>query len=597
MIEYEEELSAEQFQICSDHRNLIVKACPGSGKTRTITYKLARRIEESPEKVKKLVAITYTNRAAEEIEERIENLGINTERIWTGTIHQFCIDWIIKRYRMHTVSLNKGFNIIDERVTERYLNEIIASLGYNLYWKDIDTGFDRNLQLNERSSTDRYRVVKEYHKRLRQNIELDFEQILITAYNILKRNPFAAEDIRNSIELICIDEYQDTRDLQYAIVEEIANSNNNPGFEVNFYGDPNQAIYGSIGGVAKSITEINNEFTTLEFNESSLSGCYRSTQRMIDYYTPFMVDFYKITAKGVNKELNGVIQYNSSLYKDYVCDAIAMLIRELINEGIPANEICVVAPEWGLLYPFSTELQNKLPDIHFDAPDITPIKRDNMNLFYKISKVLLTEPSIKKIGSRNKIASEILTSLDGYSDKPAQYSTMDLLNVLNTFRNSFTGTEGRKYVCEGIMNLLGIMDINLDNSPELKKQFDDFKEKMDFRVENPKFQLTDDLHTFKRMFKEKTGVVINTCHGVKGEEYECVIAFGLVYGKVPNIHVDVSKRDSEANKLLYVIASRAKSRLFLFSESGRRYKDPLTAKWENCFPPKQLRDNNTIIYD
>ena len=78
MIDYEEVLSNEQQDICFSNKNLLVKACPGSGKTRTITYKLAHRIEENPDKVKKLVAITYTNRAAEEIEERIENLGINT---------------------------------------------------------------------------------------------------------------------------------------------------------------------------------------------------------------------------------------------------------------------------------------------------------------------------------------------------------------------------------------------------------------------------------------------------------------------------------------------------------------------------------------
>ncbi|RGY84898.1 hypothetical protein DXA17_19380, partial [Ruminococcus sp. AM58-7XD] len=63
-------------------------------------------------------------------------------------------------------------------------------------------------------------------------------------------------------------------------------------------------------------------------------------------------------------------------------------------------------------------------------------------------------------------------------------------------------------------------------------------------------RLSDDLNTFKRMFKEKKGVVINTCHGVKGEEYECVIAFGLLYGKVPNIHTEQSQRDSEAKKII-----------------------------------------------
>lgn len=443
MIDYEEVLSNEQQDICFSNKNLLVKACPGSGKTRTITYKLAHRIEENPDKVKKLVAITYTNRAAEEIEERIENLGINTERIWTGTIHQFCIEWILKRYRMYTNSLKKGFKIIDERVTERYITSIISYYHYNLHWKNIDTGYDRNLRLKEKS-TDKKRVIKTYHALLKRNTELDFEQILVTAFNLLKHNPFMANNIRDTIELICIDEYQDTRDLQYAIVEEIANANSNSGFEVNFYGDPNQAIYGSIGGVAKSLAEINNEFSTLKFQECTLNGCYRSTQRIINYYLPYMIENYSIIAKGSNCALKGIIDYNNKLYKDYLSDAIAEIVQSTLNDGIPENEICIIAPEWGLIYPFSRELQEKLPDISFDAPDITPIKRDNMNIFYKISKLLLTDPSIKKIGSRCKLATEILEVLEQYSGRLVEYSILEFLNIINTFRNQSTENIGSK---------------------------------------------------------------------------------------------------------------------------------------------------------
>ena len=71
MIDYAEKLSKEQLKICESEKNLLVKACPGSGKTRTITYKLAYRIEKNPNNLKKLIAITYTNRAADEINQRI----------------------------------------------------------------------------------------------------------------------------------------------------------------------------------------------------------------------------------------------------------------------------------------------------------------------------------------------------------------------------------------------------------------------------------------------------------------------------------------------------------------------------------------------
>ena len=196
MINYDEKLSEEQLQICRSESNLLVKACPGSGKTRTITYKLAYRVEKNLSSIKKLIAITYTNRAADEITQRVEDLGIDTERIWAGTIHQFCLEWILKRYKMYTKSLNQGFKIIDERVQERYWTEIIKQSQSKLYWRDINTSYNRQLHLVEQDEKKR-KMIGQYHKILQKNRELDFEQILVTSYNILKQHTFIASDIKN----------------------------------------------------------------------------------------------------------------------------------------------------------------------------------------------------------------------------------------------------------------------------------------------------------------------------------------------------------------------------------------------------------------
>ena len=371
MIDYNEKLSKEQMTICQSEKNLLVKACPGSGKTRTITYKLAYRIEKNPDNLKKLIAITYTNRAADEITHRIEELGIDTERVWTGTVHQFCLEWILKRYKMYTKSLNQGFKIIDERVKERYITEILRQFNLRIHWREINTRYNRELRLVEQDENKR-KVIGVYHQILRNNKELDFEQILITSYNILKQNAFIASDIKDSIEIICIDEYQDTQDLQYAIIEEIANSNVRRALQINFFGDPNQAIYGSLGGVAKDLQAINNEFTNICFEEKTLSGCYRSTERLIKFYKEFMIDEYSIDANGKVKDDIGIIQYNYEIDREQIYDSIAQIIERNIQDGIPEKEICVVAPVWDLLYPFSKELQDRLPDVKFDAPDITP---------------------------------------------------------------------------------------------------------------------------------------------------------------------------------------------------------------------------------
>ena len=594
MIDYEEKLSKEQFEICKSESNLLVKACPGSGKTRTITYKLAYRVEKHPNNVRKLVAITYTNRAADEITQRVGNLGIDTERIWAGTIHQFCLEWILKRYKMYTKSLNQGFKIIDERVKQRYLTEIINELGFNYYWADINTSYNRELHLVEQDANKRKIIVK-YHKILKEKKELDFEQILVTSYNILKQNNFIANDIKNCIEMICIDEYQDTQDLQYAIIEQIVNSNTKTCLQVNFFGDPNQAIYRSLGGVAKDISTINSEFKNTLFEEKTLSGCFRSTKRIIDFYKGFMVNEYSIEAKGKNAKEDGIIKYNYEISCDCIYDCIAQIISENILDGIPEKEICVLAPVWDLLYPFSKELQDRLPNVKFDAPDITPIKRDPLNLFYKIARLLLTEPSIKQISSRKKMAKEILDGINVHGGSCIDIDDIDLLNIIIQAKsNTKIGSE---FVKTGINKVLETLHCKIEEIPDLEKMYNDFFEKMSYRLNEPKYKLTDDLDTFRKMFKEKEGVVINTCHGVKGEEYQTVIAFGLVYGKLPSIHIDYDKKDEEANKLLYVIASRAKSRLYLFSEKGREYYDKGIRKKVEAFPTRQLFYNKNVTYD
>ena len=91
---------------------------------------------------------------------------------------------------------------------------------------------------------------------------------------------------------------------------------------------------------------------------------------------------------------------------------------------------------WDLLYPFSKELQDRLPEVRFDAPDITPIKRDPMNVFYKLTKLLLTEPNAKKISSRRGLANEIISEISIYVGRQLNITTLQLFeknNAQDTF--------------------------------------------------------------------------------------------------------------------------------------------------------------------
>ena len=124
-ISFLDKLNPQQKQVCIDEGNILLKACPGSGKTRTLTYKIAYLVEKYIDSKKLNIAITYTNRAADEIRERLEKVETPEDKVWVGTIHQFCLEFIFRPYTMYHKRLRKGYHIIDEYVTKQYIEEII----------------------------------------------------------------------------------------------------------------------------------------------------------------------------------------------------------------------------------------------------------------------------------------------------------------------------------------------------------------------------------------------------------------------------------------------------------------------------------------
>lgn len=99
------DLNPEQAEAVIEPSSIFLNACPGSGKTRTLTYKIAYELTRRTDK-RIVVAITYTHRAADEIQERIEDLGVDTSGLWIGTIHAFCLEWILKPYGIYSLNLH-----------------------------------------------------------------------------------------------------------------------------------------------------------------------------------------------------------------------------------------------------------------------------------------------------------------------------------------------------------------------------------------------------------------------------------------------------------------------------------------------------------
>lgn len=551
-ISFLDKLNPQQKQVCIDEGNILLKACPGSGKTRTLTYKIAYLVEKYIDSKKLNIAITYTNRAADEIRERLEKVETPEDKVWVGTIHQFCLEFIIRPYTMYHKRLRKGYHIIDEYVTKQYIEEIIEELG-------IDIGYSKPFEYPE--------ILEKYQKKLLDEKEIDFNDILSISFDLISDKKFIAENISGIIKTILVDEYQDTNELQYKILSSIVKADKK--IQVTFVGDTDQAIYGGLGGVAKTCDELQKEFG-IKFFERKLDGCYRSTQRIVDYYSYFQLKGMKIQAVSDIKDEIGCLIYDNTINKSEIFEKIACIVKDELSKGIPETEICIIAPQWWLLFPLSKKMKELLPDVKFDAPDITPIKYDPMNIFYLISKLLFTE-SGKRITSRKRVANEIIEILtEEYKIRLSeQIDSYRVLKVINSIY--LTNENGIAYLQEAITKFLVGIGIELSIEASLYKAYEDFMERIKDRVKNN--HLSTDIDVFRQCFKEKEGVVINTFHGVKGEEYTTVIAFGILKGYIPHWDIIINKsidyQKNETKKLLYVVCSRAKKNLFLFSEQGR----------------------------
>jgi DNA helicase-2/ATP-dependent DNA helicase PcrA len=563
------ELSAEQQLAVNCNKNVYVTACPGSGKTRALTARIAKGVQELKHRSNKVLAVTFTNRAADEINSRLEeNYTLENNKVWAGTIHSFALEWIIKPYSAYLPVLNNGVTIADDYETRKILNNLKRDRGLN-FFDPVNTSYTRDgdvFNLDHRAKA----VEKEYRVILVERKKIDFDQSLYFAFQLLNLKPEIANTLGNIFRLICLDEVQDTQDLQYAILSQIFNHTPEPP-NLFIVGDSNQAIYAGIGGKPTSLVELTDEFIGSDISHFTFNDNYRSTQRLVDYFSYFR-NIQGGVANGSHKNEPGLIKfYNQTVDKDNLAQNIAGLIRVELDTGTMERDICIVAPQWAPIRSMTKKLIMLLPDVRFDAPSLSPFYGQYENFWLTVSKLALTEPSGRMLSARGRWANKVINQLSATSHNVTNLKPKKVLKIINSFKSKTK--VGTLYLKECFEFLLDNLGIDLKSDKLLNEDFRLFFEKATSNIEENDGQYEDTVVALKSFFKESTGVVVNTCHGVKGEEYNTVIAFGLLRGYIPHWNDIINKpahigNDSES-KMLYVIGSRAKKNLYLFAEYGR----------------------------
>jgi len=588
------ELNPEQSEAVRDEGNVFLVACPGSGKTKTLTYKIAYELSKLESERKFVVAITYTHRAADEIQERIESLGVETSQLWIGTIHAFCLEWIIKPYAIYEPDLANGYSVIDQHDRQRLLEGLCAP-----YRNPRMTHFDCDYYYTANGYSlgcpdpakhaHVHQVLADYFRVLRERRLVDFELMLWYSHQILRRLPEVRKLLSKIFEVVLVDEYQDTKQIQYSILGFVLRAGEG-GTRLFMVGDPNQAIYGSLGGYAIAVEELKH-LTQLQVTERALSQNYRSSERVIDFFGTFNVYDTTIQAAGVLRNYRSLISYNKAIAVTDLVDEIARLIRRNVEDlGISPNEICVLAPQWIHLASMTRRLVAALPEYQFDGPGMVPFARDTENFWYKLARLALTEPSPDAYVRRFRWAREVLADLKDYGIHLDGWTAKALLRNCNSI--AVNVEDGLEYLRRFFTALFERLGVSIDAHQALKEQLDAFFASSQARILRLQEEGLDAVHEvsfFRRTFQNRSGITVSTIHGVKGAEFDVVIAYALLDGMVP--HFNDPDGAVSSQKLLYVIGSRARKNVHLFSETGR------SRGWRGDYEPTPVLRACQFNYD
>ena len=570
------ELNEEQIDAIEETESVFLIACPGSGKTRAVTFKIANELSKLDSNKEWVVAITYTNRAAGEIQDRIESMGVSADQLWIGTIHSFCLEWIIKPYGIYHSDLKNGYRLINGHDTENILSELCSNCPHPrpTYW-DCGHYFDSsgiNISCTNNRRENVKLVLEEYGVLLRENKQIDFERILWFSYQLVTSLPHISLLLSKLFKYILIDEFQDTKEIQYQIISSVLNTGNGR-VKCFVVGDPNQSIFNSLGGYAISVEEFST-MSGIDFKPMQLSKNYRNSHKIVNYYSNFKVFDSLIISESEDRDYASNISFNNQVNRQNIVAEIARLIRVNVEQyQIPMSEICVVGPWWIHLAALTRGLVAELPDYRFDGPGLTPFVRDIENFWYKLSRIILTKPSPQVYIRRLRWAKEIILFISDLGINTQNLSPKMLLKTINSI--NIDEQDGLQFLSLFFNEIFNALDISWDEHESLKEHREAFFDSASARIDRIRSEGIDyagDVQTFYKAFESRDGITVSSIHGVKGAEFDTVIAFALLEDAVPHFS-EPNKRES-ANKLLYVICSRARKNLHLISETGRNQHQP-----------------------
>lgn len=585
----------QQKAVLETEGPLLILAGAGSGKTRVLTTKVAYLIEEAGISPYNILAITFTNKAAKEMSNRLYRLiGDKAKNVQVSTFHSFGVK--ILRENFKYLGYDKNFIIMDSEDSISVIKKILKEKGidpkiYNPnaiknkisscknemmspkdYEKYVASDFEKIVLL----------VYELYEDTLKKNNSIDFDDLLILPIKLFRENPNILQNYQERFQYILIDEYQDTNEAQYILTKMISAKYRN----ICCVGDIDQSIYSFRGANYKNILNFETDYK--DAKTIKLEQNYRSTTNILDAANDVIKnnkerkDKKLWSDKGTGDKITYYRAFNGIDEAQYV----AREIKNLINNGIEYENIAVLYRTNSQSHVIEEEfLKNKIPykivgGIGFysrkEIKDVLAYLRliynekDNISLLRVINTPKRGVGSktisnlIEKANNEGKSIYEVIVS-----GKELEFK--NIIEKLKKFSESLTITE----LVDKILDITRIRkeyesdktlesDIRLENLEELKTVTRTFEEKEgivsleDFLYE---VSLVSDVNEYD---EDKNRVSLMTVHSVKGLEFDYVFITGLEEGIFPHMNSLMNNSDlEEERRLCYVAITRAKEKLYL----------------------------------
>ena len=588
---------------------LLILAGAGSGKTRVITHKIAYLIEEKRVFPSNILAITFTNKAAKEMKERVEGLlKGRVEDIWMGTFHSMCVR--ILRREIESIGYKRNFSIYDsldqktlvkECITEKNLNKetfqekpiinIISSLK--------DDMIDPDDYINENYKDYYRRNVGEiyglYEEKLKKNNALDFDDLILKTVFLLKSDERIREKYQSKFEYIFVDEYQDTNKSQYELIKYLSGKHGN----ICVVGDEDQSVYGWRGADIRNILNFERDFKGAEVIK--LEQNYRSTGNILDVansiiknnterkgkklwtakergqYATLKINFdEKEEANFVTQKVIDLIEEGKYKYGDFVIlyrtNAQSRSFEEtFIRNSIPYKIVGGLKfydrKEVKDLIAYLRLIQNPLDDISLRRIINVPKRGIGASTLGKIEKYT------SQTGESIYGALLDLDKIQGLSGR-ARNVIKSFTAMINKFLAMKEIMGVRDFIEEVVYSTGYIKELEEENSVESQSRIENLKEfisvAVDFETNYEGGTLEDFLANVSLLSdvdktdERKDVVTMMTVHGAKGLEFPVVFLVGMEEGLFPiSRALDSIHEMEEERRLCYVAVTRAEELLYI----------------------------------